>query len=327
MNVFVTGGTGYIGCRLVQRLLDRGQTVVALYRTDHPPIAHPSLRWVKGTLDDEERIVELLQGCTQVYHMAALARMWHPEKNAFFSTNVTATEHLLRAAQRAGVKRLVFTSTASLISGSVKNPIRENDPLLEPLDDDYSASKFMAEQMVLKASRPGFETVAVNPPRVYGPSFVGNNPVNNLVKGYLKRRFYFVPGDGSFSANYAFVDDVADGHILAMEKGKPGERYILGGENHSYNSFYSILESQLKLKRKGFGMPQGVMKAVGLVSELITRLSGRAPFVTSSMVDKLYSNRMLSIEKAEKELGYRPIPLAEGLRRTIESIQGQNHGK
>ncbi len=333
MNVFVTGGTGYIGSRLVQRLLERGDTVKALYRTEHPAIEHPSLQWIKGTLDNEDAIVQLLQGCTQVYHMAGLARMWHKDKNAFFASNVDATGRLLRAAQRVGIQRLVFTSTASVISYSIRTPIRENDPLLEPYDDDYSASKFVAEQEVMKASRPGFETVVVNPPRVYGPSMVGNNPVNNLVKGYLKRGFYFVPGDGSYEANYAFIDDVVEGHILAMDKGKPGERYILGGENHSYNSFYKTLEAELKLNRRAFGMPRGVMSTVAAASEMITNLSGRAPFVTSAMVGKLYSNRLLSVDKAVKELGYRVTPLAEGLRKVIQSLNGSNghngqsHGK
>jgi nucleoside-diphosphate-sugar epimerase len=132
-----------------------------------------------------------------------------------------ATARLLAAAEKAGVKRLVFTSSASVISYSIKTPVQESDPLLEPYDDDYAASKFMAEQLVKKASRPGFETIIVLPPRVYGPSLVGNNPVNNLVKGYLKRGFYFVPGNGSYQANYAFIDDVVEGHIQAMERGTP----------------------------------------------------------------------------------------------------------
>ena len=330
MKVFVTGGTGYIGSRLIQLLLEKGDTVKALYRNEHPAIDHPSLEWVKGTLDKEEEIIRLLEGCHQVYHMAGLARMWHPEKDAFFYSNVTSTERILRAAERVGISRFVFTSTASVISYSIKTPIREEDPLIEPLDDDYSASKFVAEQMVLNASKPGFETVVVNPPRVYGPSMVGNNPVNNLVKGYLKRRFYFVPGYGSFEANYAFIDDVVNGHILAMEKGKPGQRYILGGENHSYNSFYQTLEKELHLKRKALGIPKGVMSIVAAVSETISKLSGKAPFITSPMVNKLYSNRLLSVSKAANELGYQVTPLSEGLRKTIQFINhanGHSHGK
>lgn len=322
MKVFVTGGTGYIGNKLVRRLLELNQDVVALYRKEHPDIQHPRLTWLKGSLESEEALEAMLKGCNQVYHAAGLARMWHPEKNAFFTSNVESTRCLLKAAQKAGVSRLVFTSTASVISYSIKTPVTETDPLLEPYDDDYSASKSIAEQLVMKASRPGFETVVVNPPRVYGPSPIGNNPVNNLVKGYLKRGFYFVPGSGSYEANYAFIDDVVEGHILAMAKGKAGERYILGGENHSYTSFYRTLESQLALKRRAFGMPRGVMNFVATTSEFISSLSGRAPFVTASMVNKLYSNRLLSCEKAVNELGYKITPLAEGLRKTIESLNG-----
>jgi nucleoside-diphosphate-sugar epimerase len=324
MKVFVTGGTGYIGIKLVSRLVEMDHEVVALFRTEHPELNHPKLTWLKGTLDDEQALPGMLQGCSQVYHMAALARMWHPDKNAFFDTNVHATARLLAAAEKAGVKRLVFTSSASVISYSIKTPVQESDPLLEPYDDDYAASKFMAEQLVKKASRPGFETIIVLPPRVYGPSLVGNNPVNNLVKGYLKRGFYFVPGDGSYQANYAFIDDVVEGHIQAMERGTPGERYILGGENHSYTSFYQTLEAELKMNRKAYGMPRGVMSTVAALSEMITNVSGRAPFVTSSMVGKLYSNRLLSVEKAVKELGYQVTPLSEGLRKTIASLNGSN---
>ncbi|MFC0263768.1 NAD-dependent epimerase/dehydratase family protein [Fontibacter flavus] len=330
MKVFVTGGTGYIGSRLIQRLLEKVDVVRALYRNEHPAIDHPSLEWVKGELDEEEKIVRLLEGCHQVYHMAGLARMWHPQKNAFFDTNVASTDRILKAAERVGISRIVFTSTASVISYSIKTPIQEEDPLIEPFDDEYSASKFVAEQMVLKASKPGFETVVVNPPRVYGPSMIGNNPVNNLVKGFLKRRFYFVPGDGSYEANYAFIDDVVNGHILAMEKGRPGQRYILGGENHSYNSFYQVLEKELHLKRNAVGMPRGLMSTVAAVSETMSELFGKAPFITGPMVNKLYSNRLLSVNKAANELGYIVTPLAEGLRKTIQFINhsnGPGHGK
>jgi nucleoside-diphosphate-sugar epimerase len=321
MKVFVTGGTGYIGNRLITNLLEQDHEVVALCRNGQPEVQHKRLTWKKGSLQDIESLVPLLEGCKQVYHVAALARMWHPQKNAFFDVNVTGTQHLLQAAQQAGVQKFLYTSSAAVFSFSIKSPITESDPLLEPFDDDYAITKFLGERAVMQASQPGFDTVVVNPPRVYGPSPAGTNAINNLVKHYLRKPFYFTPGDGSYIGNYAFIDDVVNGHREAMRAGKPGERYILGGENHSYTSFYQLLKKLTALKRRSIGIPYRVMKMIAVASEVQSGITGRAPFITTSMVNKIYSNRVLSNDKAIRDFDYKITPFAEGLTKTLEAIE------
>jgi nucleoside-diphosphate-sugar epimerase len=325
MKIFVTGGTGFIGFELLKSLLGAGHQVVALHRNGHPDLANASLKWANGSLLDVAALAGAMKGCEGVYHVAALARMWHPEKDAFFTTNVTGTENVVAAAKQAGVRKLVYTSTAGVMSYSIATPIREDDPQLEPFDEDYPASKYLGEQVVRKAASDSFETVVVCPPRVYGPgTYDSVNPVNKLVAGFLKRSFYFVPGNGRYAGNFAFIEDVVRGHVLAMEKGRSGHRYTTGGENHDFVSFYQTLERLTGKKGTRLGIPRGAMSFLATGSELFSMATGRAPFVTRAMVGKIFSNRLLSCEKAVKELGYIITPLEQGLAKTIESIKRNN---
>jgi nucleoside-diphosphate-sugar epimerase len=325
MKVFLTGGTGYIGYELIKSLLSAGHHVVALHRNGHPDSDNPSLTWVTGSLHDREVLTRAMEGCEGVYHVAGLARMWHKDKDLFFRTNVAGTEHVLAAAQSAGASRFVYTSTAGVMSASIKTPITEDDPQLEPFDEDYPMSKYLGELAVLKASRAGFDTMVVNPPRVYGPGDLdGANPVNKLVANYLKKPVYVVPGDGRYAGNFAFIEDVVLGHMLAMEKGRGGHRYTTGGENHDFISFYSTLERVTGIRRRRIGIPRRALGFLASSSELWSAATGRAPFITTAMAGKICSNRLLSCDKAVTELGYRITPLEDGLRRTVEAIRQRN---
>lgn len=323
MKVFVTGSTGYIGKELVSCLLRHGDEVVAMYRGQTPAWQADGLHWAKADLHDVEAMQVAMAGCDGIFHMAGLAGMWHPEKHAFFHMNVTATKNVIQAAEQASVPRLVFTSSASVLSYSIRTAITESDPLLEPFDEDYAITKWLAEREVMAAAQRGLHGVVVIPPRVYGPghSNHGTNPVNKLVSQYLARSFYMVPADGQFVANYAFMHDLVEGHRQAMLHGSKGERYILGGENHDYLSFYNTLEKLTGLKRKRIGVPRKVMVAVAESAEAWSALTGKAPAVTRAMVNKLFSHRELSCEKAKLELGYRITPLEVGLEQTLESIR------
>jgi nucleoside-diphosphate-sugar epimerase len=320
MKVFVSGGTGYIGSQLIKKLLQTDHEVVALYRGDTPAVEHKNLSWKKGSLDDPQSLTELLKGCKGVYHSAALAKMWHKKKNAFFDVNVNGTKHLIQAAKESGVENFVFTSSAVVMSSSVSTPVVESDPLVEPLDEEYAVTKYLAERLVMQAAEPGFKTVVVNPPRVYGPSDAGFSAVNNLAKNYLKNAFYFMPGNGSYIGNYVYIDDVVNGHMAAMQKGVSSHRYILGGENHSYVSVFDTLEQLTSKKRKGIGVPFTMMKLVAVAEETKAKLTGFAPWITIPMVRKLFSHRELSSDKAVKEIDYKMTSLAEGLEKTIASF-------
>jgi farnesol dehydrogenase len=324
MKTFLTGGTGYIGSAFIKKLIDTDHEVVALYHSQPPDFQAQGLTWVKGSLTNVNSLVDAMRGCQQVYHMAGLARISHPDKNAFFDINVKGTENVLRAAVFNEIERLVYTSTGAVFSYSINTAIRESDPLLEPLNDDYSVTKFMAEQKVIEAAKNGLHTMIVNPPRVYGPGkSTESSPVNKIIQDYLKKSFYFVPGNGKYVGNYVFMEDVLNGHLLAMEKGKPGERYILGGENYDYLQFYGILADVTKLKRKRIGVPKWIMDTAVKANGFFATVTGQRPKITSAIISKLYSNHQLSSKKAVHELGYTITPLEKGLEITLASLQKQ----
>ncbi|HSR38587.1 MAG TPA: NAD-dependent epimerase/dehydratase family protein [Phnomibacter sp.] len=326
MKVYVTGGTGYIGKDLVKRLLEDGEEVVAMYRSEKPPYEWPGLQWSKADLNNIEAMKKGMQGCEGVYHMAGLARLWHPDKDAFFTMNVEGTRNVIAAAEQSGVHRLVFTSSAVVFSRSIRTAITEEDPLMDPFEEDYAITKFLAQKEIIAAAKRGMQAVIVNPPRVYGPSSFENNAnaLNNLVAKYLRQSFYAVPGDGHFIGNYAFINDVIDGHIRAMHNGRAGECYILGGENEDYLGFYRKLEKVTGIKRKCIHVPKWVMDTAAELSETWASLSGKEPGVTHAIVNKIYSQRALSCDKAIRELGYQITPLEEGLSQTVAYVKNKN---
>ncbi len=326
MKSFVTGATGYLGDRLVGKLLEAGHEVVALYRRELPLLQHPNLVWKKGSLDEAESLSNAMQGCHNVYHLAALAGIWSAEKDAFFKVNVQGTGQVINAAKQSGIQKLVYISTAGVLSPSIVTPITEKDPLTEPFDEDYPFTKYLGERAVLQAAEPGFETVVVNLPKLFGPGkFSTTSPVNNMIKQYLGKSFYFVPGDGSISGNYGFVEDVALGIMQAMGKGISGERYIIGGENHDYNSFFKTLAQVTAMQRKRIGIPRWVMSSAASAGEIWNLFTGKAPFATNAIVRKIYAHRLISCEKAIQELGYQITPLEQALQTTVEFFKSNHH--
>jgi farnesol dehydrogenase len=224
----------------------------------------------------------------------------------------------------------VFTSTAGVISPSQNGqPSDEYTPRWVDYFTDYERSKALAEKELLKLCQSNsLELVIVNPTRVYGPGLLSDsNGVTRMVKMYLEGRFRLLPGDGTSIGNYVYIDDVVEGHLAAMEKGTPGERYILGGENASFRQFFDILTQVSGKQLRLFNVPVGVMKFAARLMELRADLTGRAPLLTPPWVNKYLYHWELSSKKAAEELGYAPLPLAEGLRRTVEWLQCQEQSK
>jgi len=323
MKVFVTGGTGYIGRQLIHVLLGSGFEVVALGRKGLSPFQSKGLQWTEGRLDDVSALRAGMAGCSEVYHLAALARLWHPDKNAFYAVNVAGTENIIQAAMDAGVRKMVFTSTAAVYDYSTRHVVSESDPSPAIFEDEYARTKFLAEQKVVEAAQKGFHAVIVQPPRVYGPgeSAGGTNPINKLVEDYLKRSYYFVPDRGQYAGNYGYMEDLVQGHLLAMQHGRSGERYILGGENHDYISLYTILEHITGKRLLRIGVPRWIMDVAALTTVSVAGLFGKHTRLSPSVIRKIYSDRLLSCDKAVKELGYKITPFYEGLERTVKSVR------
>ncbi len=321
MKAFITGATGFVGQAICRRLLADGHTVVGMGRNTSAMFKYKNLAWIKAELEDSSAILEGMSGCTHVFHCGALARVWNRDPSAFFRANVSGTENVLDAARRNGIERLVFTSTAGVIGRSLSTPMKEDDPRLEPFDNDYDLTKHLAEQKVLEYASQGHWAVIVRPSRIYGSSNLSpSNAVTNTLRRYLQNGYYLVPTDGSYMSNYVYIDDVVDGHLKAISNGINGEAYILGGENLSYNDLFNYFKTLTGVTRKSIRVSPAMASFASYLMLGWSKLIGTDPFVTPSFAKRIFCNRLLSSNKARDHFGYTITPMAIGLQKTLEDI-------
>jgi nucleoside-diphosphate-sugar epimerase len=323
MSVFVSGATGFIGMQLVKRLSGMGQQVHALYRSDEKAklISSRGIRLFKGDILDHPSLVKALKGTTQAYHVAAFAGVYS-DPSFIYKMNVEGTLNVIEAARQAGVERVVVTSTAGILGPSRSGlPVDESSPEPDSFFTPYESSKYYMEQDIKHINQSDIEVIIVNPTRVYGPGLMSeSNGVTVMIKKYLKNNWRFLPGTGNQSGNYAFVEDVVDGHILAMQRGKPGERYILGGANLSYIQLFNLVRESSLTSKRLFRIPYWTMITASHAMQLIARLTGRPPLIVPDLVRKFNHEWIVSSEKAIREIGYSPISASEGIRMTVEWI-------
>ncbi|WP_370477001.1 NAD-dependent epimerase/dehydratase family protein [Tamlana flava] len=323
-KVFVTGATGYVGHQLAKKLADEDYEVVALVRdvdSEKIPV-HKNILPVKGDLCDFHSIESAIDGCTYAFHTAAFTNLKCNRVDSFYNTNVRGTENVLKAAQQTNVKKVIYSSTLSVFGPSYKDvPITESQPRLEAYANDYELTKSMAEELVLDYERKGLPSVILNLSRVYGPGLkTYSNGVNRLVNMIAENDFLIVPSKLDVVANYVYIDDVVDAHLLAVDKGKSGEKYIIGGENASYNQLFkkikSLTKSKIKILKVNYNMVKGALM-------LFYKLNGVFEFgasVTPKVLDSLFTNRGASCNKAISQLEYRITPFDLGLERTINFL-------
>ena len=324
MKVFVSGATGFIGIQLVKRLVENGHSVHALYRSPFKAdlIRMPGVKLFKGDILDQSSLEEALEGCEEAYHTAAFAGVWAKDPDMVYRLNVDAALQLIEIAGRLGVKRVVVTSTAGILGPSEKKAVHENSPAPASFFTDYEASKFRLEQALLGHSTGNPEVVLVNPTRVYGPGYLSeSNGVTKMIKQYVEGSWRLIPGNGKSSGNYVYVEDVVSGHLLAMEKGMPGERYVLGGENISYLQLFKLVREASGVRKKLFKIPLWLMLAVAGVMKAISSVSGRAPMIVPNLVRKFSHNWIVSSDKAICDLGYQSLDARTGIRQTVQWIQ------
>ncbi|NCD69581.1 NAD-dependent epimerase/dehydratase family protein [Mucilaginibacter agri] len=324
MKILVTGATGFIGRSLSLSLAQSGLKVVALCRnTDHPYlIDHPNITPIKGDILDVPGLKNAVIGIDQVYHTAALAKMWCRNKDDYYNINVIGTRNLLNAAGEAGVKRIVYTSTCGVWGPTIKHPMHEDDPRIDGFAIDYERTKYLAEIEARKFAEQGLDVVTVNPSRVYGEGPVtDSNTVGKMVSGYLKGRWRIIPGKGEQVANYAYLDDVVKGHIAAMELGVSGQRYILGGEDVSFNTFFNTLQYVSGMEYGMVKIPQKLIEAYSRAEWLKATITGIPPVFLPEFAERLKRDQKYSSQKAISQLNYHITPFEEGLARTINYIK------
>ena len=337
-KVFVTGANGFIGTQLVATLVQRGQAVRALSRranprpdpppgfgwTDGGPLASPLVEWVRGDITDRDSLVRGMEGCAQVYHLAAYAKNWAPDPRIFFQMNVEGMRNVFDAAAQRGVERVVWTSTVVTLGPTPAGQVcDEQSPRINSrYFTEYEESKSIAEQEALERAKQGFPVVIVNPTRLYGPGHLTDgNSVSRLIDEYDRGLVPILLNFGRNVGNWAYIDDVVGGHILAMEKGRIGERYILGGENASLKEFFRLV--RMVSGRRHVQVP--VLRYTPLAFAWLMKKRadwfGIAPPITPGWVRTFLVDWVYSTKKAERELGYHVTPLVEGLWRTYEWLQ------
>jgi nucleoside-diphosphate-sugar epimerase len=328
MAIFITGATGYTGNNLAMRLANEGNKIHALCRNTAKThlIQHPNIQVFYGDIMDIAAIEKAMAGCTQVYHLAAYARVWAKDPATFYKLNVDATKNILDAAKKLGVQKTVFTSTAGVLGPSGNRPVQENDARIGDTMNEYEDSKTEAEKLCREyCNQYGMNIVMVNPPRIYGPGVeTESNAVTKLAKLYLAGKWKIMPGDGTKTGSYVYIDDVVNGHILAMQKGRSGERYILSGVNASYTEFFDTLAKVCGRKSRLYNLPVWAMMLAGRLMMLRTKITGKPPLLTPKWIRKYLYDWSLNCEKAKRELGYTYIPLEEGLQKTVGWIRQQN---
>jgi nucleoside-diphosphate-sugar epimerase len=324
IKIFVTGATGFIGRKLCYDLALQGNIVHALCRDPHHPylIDHENIRVFRGDILDEQSLFTAMSGCDQVYHTAAIAKMWCKNPGEFYDVNVIGTRNVMHTAFKSGIKKIVYTSTCGVLGPTVKYPMSENSPRVAGFPIDYERTKYLAELEVNNFVERGLNVVTVNPSRVFGEGPVtDSNTVSKMVRGYLKGTWRIIPGTGENIANYAFLDDVVAGHISAMNCGEIGQRYILGGEDISFNRFFETLHKVSGVHTRMFRVPQKIIEFYSRVDWLKTMLTGLEPVFLPEFADRLKYDQKYSSNKAIEHLNYKITPFNQGLWRTVNYIQ------
>jgi farnesol dehydrogenase len=323
-KVFISGATGFIGSKIAIKLAGKGTIIHALYRSREKAkiLNQPNIKLFRGDLTDPESIRNAMFGCCQAYHVAALADVWAKDPDAMYRSNVTGTQNVIRAALETGIKKIVHTSTAGVFSPSCDCVIDENCPASPSHFTEYDQSKALAEDYVLKIAKQGMNIVTVNPTRVFGPGLMNrSNCITILMKLYREGKWRFLPENGKNIGNYAFIEDVVEGHLAAMEKGRAGERYILGGENISYNDFFCLCGEISGKKRAMINVPLFLMLGISNLAVFFARAFGLRPALTPQLVRKIHQNWEVSSAKAVHEIGYQITPLETAVKITFDWLK------
>lgn len=323
MTIFVTGATGFIGTKLVNALVHQGHAIRALTRptSNLEGLHHERIKFVPGDIMNRDSLARGMEGCTQVFHLAAYAKNWARDAKVFFDQNILGMKNVFDAAKQVGIQRIVWTSTIVTFGPTALGVIGDEtmQRITRTYYTEYEESKAMAEQEALKMTATGYPVVIVNPTRVYGPGkLTEGNSVTLMIDQYDRGLLPILLNQGINIGNYVLVDDLVQGHILAMERGRIGERYILGGENVSLKHFFEIVDEVSGKKHFQINLPPQAARAYGTIQKFTAEKFHIYPQITIGWVETFLQNWAFSSAKAEQELGYKFTPFKEGIRQTYE---------
>lgn len=327
MKAFVTGATGFLGSHVARVLADQGADLRLLVRSSSNLKNLEGLRaeTAVGDLRDAASLEQAMAGCDTVFHVAADYRLWVRDPDEMYRSNVEGTRSVLEAARRNGARRIVHTSSVATIGFQKNGSLADEDSPVSLADmiGHYKRSKFMAEQIALEAGRSGMHVVTVNPTTPIGEQDVKPTPTGRIVVDFLKRKF---PAYVETGLNLVDVRECARGHIAALEKGKSGERYILGGENLTLKQILDKLGTITGLPSPKIKLPYFFAFATGVVDEMITgRLMKSEPRATIDTVRMGSKKMFASSDKAERELGWKIVPVDDALRRAVDWFRANRY--
>ena len=326
MDVLVTGATGFVGANVARLLVADGYRVRVLAR----PAS--SLRALEGCPVEVRRgdalephaVAQAITGCAWVFHVAGDYRLWAPNPGEIYRNNVDGTRTVLEACAQARVERVVYTSSIGTL-GLPKDggPATETTPVsLHDMIGPYKRSKFLAERVAEEYAARGLPVVIVNPSAPYGPWDVKPTPTGQMVLDYLRGRMFATLDTG---LNLVHVADVAHGHLLAASRGRVGERYILGGENHSLTEIFRMLAHITGIRAPRVRMPHALIYLIALVSEGLASATGHSPRVPLIGVRMARKHMYVSADKAVRELGLLQTPVEQALRDAVDWFVGHGY--
>jgi dihydroflavonol-4-reductase len=317
MKTLVTGATGFVGSHVAGRLLSAGHSVRVLARrgSDVRALRGSEIEPFEGDLRDPECLDRALAGIEWVFHVAADYRLWsrHPEE--IYESNVIGTRNLLEAARRVGIARFVYTGTVATVAvDRLDLPDESTDTALEEMVGHYKRSKWLAERLVISAAQSGLPAVVVMPTTPVGPGDWKPTPTGKIIVDFLTGK---MPGYVDTGLNFVAVEDVADGHLLVAEKGKIGERYLLGAENLTLKQVLDKLAEIAGLPAPRLRIPHAIALGYAYAENAGSRLLGRAPQIPVEGVRIARHKMFVDCSRAPRELGFRASPVAEALERAV----------
>jgi dihydroflavonol-4-reductase len=320
VRVFITGATGFVGAHVARAYASQGASLRLLTRQTSrlDSLAGIDAETVVGDLREPEKLRSALTGCDALVHVAADYRLWVRDPAEMYAANVDGTRELLRIAREVGVERVVYTSSVATMGfksdGSIVN--EETPVLLADMIGVYKRSKFLGEQEAIQAARSGQHVMILNPTTPIGPGDAKPTPTGRIVVDFLNKKF---PAYVDTGLNLVDVDEVARMHVVALEKGTPGERYILGGENLTLKQILDRMSSITGLPSPTMKVPHAVAMAFAFFEENFTgRLRGKEPRATVEAVRMGQKIMFASSARAEHDLGFKVIPVYHALRTAID---------
>ena len=322
MQAFVTGGTGFVGANLVRLLLQQGYKVKALVRDNSclTNLESLDLEIVWGDLNDD--LVLPMQGCQILFHVAAQYSLWQTDKDALYRNNVLGTRNILKCARQAGIERTVYTSSVAAI-GVRQDGIPADETYQSPVDKligNYKKSKYYAEREAFKAAQAGQDIVIVNPSTPIGALDLKPTPTGEIIVRFLQRKMPFYVDTG---LNLIDVKDVARGHILALEKGKKGDRYIFGNQNLTFARLLGKLEQITGLPAPKNTIPYQIPYSVAWLEENVLAKLGKQPSIALDGVRMSRQKMFYDPSKAVIELGLPQSDINDALRKAVKYFQAK----